>query len=110
MSTPAPVTTAQLRDAFRTVYDPEFGVSIEDLGLIYDIELAGPRVHVTMSLTSMYCPAGQVITEGVRSAAEAIAGVGNVEVELVWNPPWTPDRLSPAAREQLGWDEPRLDA
>lgn len=93
-----------LRDAFARVYDPEFGVSVQDLGLIYGIEISGRRVDVTMTLTSFYCPAGEVILAGVKSAAEALPGVLEAHVELVWDPTWTPERLSPAAREQLGWD------
>ena len=110
MTSPAPTVTApQLRDAFRSVYDPEFGVSVEDLGLIYDIAIEGDRVRVTMTLTSMYCPAGDVIMNGIRSAAEAVPGVGAVEVDLVWTPTWSPDRLSAEARSQLGWDEPQVE-
>ena len=96
-------------DACAQVYDPEFGVSIFDLGLIYDVAASDDgAVVVTMTLTSMYCPAGDVITEGVRSAAEAIPGVSSARVDLVWEPTWTPDLLSASAREQLGWATPRV--
>ncbi len=96
----------RLREAFRSVYDPEFGVSIEDLGLIYAIETtADGRTRIEMTLTSAYCPAGDVILEGVKSAAASIVGEDNVEVDLVWTPPWTPERLSADGRAQLGWDE-----
>jgi len=96
-------------DACGQVYDPEFGVSVRDLGLIYDVSAdAAGAVLVKMTLTSMYCPAGDVITEGVRSAAEAVPGVTGVRVELVWDPVWTPELLSPAARVQLGWDSARV--
>lgn len=101
---------AALRDAFRTVLDPEFGVSVEDLGLIYETTVGkGGAVTVTMTLTSMYCPAGDVILDGVKSAAEAVPGVTEAEVRLVWDPLWTPELLSPAAREQLGWDRPQVE-
>ena len=107
-------TEADVRAALCHVYDPEFGVSIEDLGLIYAVELApaaaGVEAAITMTLTSMYCPAGEVILEGVRSAVEALPGVARASVELVWSPSWTPERLSARAREQLGWDAPRADA
>lgn len=101
-------TITALLEAFGRVYDPEFGVSVHDLGLIYNVAVndAG-EVLVTMTLTSMYCPAGDVILNGVRSAAEALPGVSQARVELVWEPLWTPERLSPAARAQLGWDLPR---
>ncbi len=99
-----------LRDAFTRVYDPEFGVSIQDLGLIYEVTVddAG-KVVVVMTLTSMYCPAGDVILAGVKAAAEGVPGVAEAEVRLVWDPLWTPELLSPAAREQLGWDEVRVE-
>ena len=98
-----------LLDAFGRVYDPEFGVSIRDLGLIYEIEVDDADIaHVKMTLTSMYCPAGDVILDGMRAAAEAVPGVRGAEVELVWEPVWSPDFLSPSAREQLGWSQPRV--
>ncbi|MFH1500223.1 MAG: metal-sulfur cluster assembly factor [Verrucomicrobiota bacterium] len=102
-------TVEALREAFTRVYDPEFGVSIEDLGLIYGIDIDGGRVSVTMTLTSFYCPAGEVILAGVKSAAEAVPGVSEADVRLVWEPSWTPALLSPAAREHLGWDETRIE-
>lgn len=97
------VTEEMLHDAFRRLYDPEFGVSIEDLGLIYDIRIDGGKVSIGMTLTTMSCPAGQVIMDGVKAAAEAVPGVESVEVRLIWDPPWSPEMLSDAAREQLGW-------
>jgi len=96
-----------LLDAFGRVYDPEFGVSIRDLGLIYDIEVdETDSVHVKMTLTSMYCPAGGVILDGIRAAAEGVPGVRAAQVDLVWEPAWSPDLLSPEARAQLGWNPP----
>jgi metal-sulfur cluster biosynthetic enzyme len=100
-----------LLDAFGRVYDPEFGVSIRDLGLIYEIEVDDADIaHVKMTLTSMYCPAGGVILDGIRAAAEAVPGVRGAEVELVWEPAWSPEFLSPSAREQLGWNQPQVNA
>jgi metal-sulfur cluster biosynthetic enzyme len=100
-----------LLEACGRVYDPEFGVSVRDLGLIYDVAVdEGGAALITMTLTSMYCPAGDVILDGVKSAAEAVPGVRGVRVDLVWEPTWTPDLLSPEARRQLGWDEPRVQA
>ena len=98
-----------LLEACGRVYDPEFGVSVRDLGLIYDIAVGeNGAVVVTMTLTSMYCPAGDVITSGVKSIAETVPGVSTARVDLVWEPTWTPDLLSPSARAQLGWDEARV--
>lgn len=104
-----PTTTFTLdedtvRAALRRVYDPEFGVSVEDLGLIYDVRIAGEHVAIAMTLTSMYCPAGQVMTNGVHAAVAALPGVASVEVTLVWEPTWSPEMLSVSARQQLGWD------
>lgn len=107
MNTP---NLSALRTALTTVNDPEFGVNIVDLGLIYDVEINGSDVKVTMTLTSMYCPAGNVIMDGVRSAIERVPGVGRATVNLVWEPVWTPERLSPAARTHLGWDQPMINA
>lgn len=105
MNTPAPVPTVEaLRKAFSGILDPEFGVSIEDLGLIYDVQVHGNRADVTMTLTSMYCPAGPVILDGIKAAAEAVPGVSEAKVNLVWDPRWSPERLSAKARAQLGWD------
>ena len=101
---PAP-DVQTIRNAFRSVYDPEFGVSIEDLGLIYDVRVSEGVVSVTMTLTSMYCPAGDVITNGVKAAAEVLPGVVRAEVALVWDPLWTPEMLSAGARKTLGWGE-----
>lgn len=86
-----------------TILDPEFGLSIVDLGLIYAVELEGTDVHVAMTLTSPGCPAGEMIYEGTRAALAALPGVGNVQVEMVWEPPWTPARLTPAGRDIIGW-------
>lgn len=99
-----------LRAAFKTVYDPEFGVSIEDLGLIYEVNIEDGVASVAMTLTSMYCPAGDVILGGIKAAAEAVPGITRADVVLVWEPQWTPERLSTAARQQLGWGEARTGA
>lgn len=85
-----------------TVYDPEFGISVEDMGLIYDVRIAGDRVTIAMTLTSRFCPAGGMLTDGVRAAVAALPGVGAVDVELVWEPGWTSELLSASARHQLG--------
>jgi metal-sulfur cluster biosynthetic enzyme len=103
-STTSPaLTEAVVRDALTRVYDPEFGVSVEDLGLIYEVGITGGHVAIALTLTSMYCPAGSVIMDGVRAAVAALPGVSDVEVVLIWEPSWTPERLSASAREQLGW-------
>jgi len=93
------------REALRAVYDPEFGVSVQDLGLIYEVIVCEAHITVAMTLTSMYCPAGDVITEGVKAALLSLPGILSVEVNVVWDPVWTPEMLSPLARQQLGWEE-----
>lgn len=87
------------------MYDPEVGVSISDLGLINDIAThPDGAVVITMSLTSRFCPAGDVILSGIQAAAEAVPGVTSVQIDPVWEPEWTPERLSPEGRVQLGWE------
>ena len=101
---------AAIRGVLCEVYDPEFGVSVEDLGLINEIAIDGDRVSIAITLTSMYCPAGQVIVDGVHAAVAKLPGVAHVEVALVWEPAWTPDRVSRKARQQLGWDSREMNA
>lgn len=102
---------AMLHAAFGRVYDPEFGISVVDLGLIHEVTVDPVgSVVVVMTLTSHYCPAGEVILAGIKAAAESVSGVSGVELRLVWEPMWTPDRLSLKARVQLGWDDPQVNA
>jgi metal-sulfur cluster biosynthetic enzyme len=98
----APVL-AEVHAACASVADPEFGLSIADLGLIYDVTLAGGAVTVAMTLTTPHCPAGSVIVEGVRAAVERVPGVTSVDVQLVWEPGWTPEMVTARGRQQLGW-------
>ena len=90
-------------EALREVEDPELGMDIVELGLMYDVEVDGPKVKVIHSLTSMGCPAGPMIQEGIHDAAASVPGVEDVEVELTWDPPWTPDRMSEDAKFILGF-------
>jgi metal-sulfur cluster biosynthetic enzyme len=96
-------TKEEVVEALREVEDPELGMDIVELGLMYDVEVNGPKVKVVHSLTSMGCPAGPMIQEGIHDAAAAVPGVEEVEVELTWNPPWTPDRMSDDAKFILGF-------
>lgn len=85
------------------VIDPELGVNIMDLGLIYDIILDdNDNVNVKMTLTTPGCPLHDSITNGVKYRVSQIEGVGEVIVDLVWDPPWTPDKMSKKCREFLG--------
>ena len=91
--------------ALRTVYDPEIPVNIYDLGLVYGLDVAPDgAVRIRMTLTSPACPVAGTLPAGVREKVAAVEGVTAVAVELVWNPPWSKERMSDAARLQLGLD------
>lgn len=92
-----------MRLALRRVKDPEINLNIVDLGLIYDVEVSGDDVSVDMSLTSPGCPAGPQIMHDAETELRAIPGVGAVAVNLVWSPPWTPERIEPRVRAYLGF-------
>ena len=105
--TPDPAQMAQMRpqviDALRTVFDPEIPVNIYDLGLIYDVLVdADKRVGIRMTLTAPACPAAQTLPGEARDAARRVEGVTSSRVEIVFDPPWAMDRMSEAARLQLG--------
>jgi len=97
------VTRDDVIEALRQVEDPELGMDIVDLGLLYDVEVNGPKVKVIHSLTSMGCPVGPMIQEDIHRVASELPGVGEVEVELTWDPPWTPDKMSDDAKFILGF-------
>jgi metal-sulfur cluster biosynthetic enzyme len=93
-----------IREALRQVDDPEAGMNIVDLGLVYGIELGEAGVRVAMTMTTAACPMTEMIVEQVREVVTAAVPQGTaVDVELVWDPPWTPDRMSGIAREHFGW-------
>jgi FeS assembly SUF system protein len=89
--------------ALSTVFDPEMPVNIYELGLVYDVIVeASSSVGIRMTLTAPACPAAQVLPGQVKKAVEAVPGVAHVKVDIVWDPPWTRDRMSDAAKLQLG--------
>ena len=90
-------------EALRSVEDPELGMDIVELGLLYDVEVQGPRVHVLYSLTSMGCPAGPLIQQNVEEVVRSMPGVEDVATELTWDPPWTPEKMSEDAKFILGF-------
>ena len=90
-------------EALRQVEDPELGMDIVDLGLLYDVEVEGPKVKVTHSLTSMGCPVGPLIQEDIDRVTRELPGVKDVDVELTWDPPWTPEKMSDDAKFILGF-------
>jgi FeS assembly SUF system protein len=88
--------------AVKTVYDPEIPVDIYELGLIYELNVADDAsVHIVMTLTTPMCPAAEILPPEVEAKARSVEGVADVRLELVWEPPWTMDMMSPAARLQL---------
>jgi FeS assembly SUF system protein len=88
-------------EKLKTVYDPELGLNVYDLGLIYKIEIDDGNVDIEMTLTTPGCPLHSSITQGVENAVYSVPGVKNVHVELVWEPAWSPDRITEEGREQL---------
>lgn len=103
----AAVTEEDVMSALKQVYDPEIPVNIVDLGLIYSVRFEpAPEdkqdVTVEMTLTAQGCPAHVMIGENVKARVEQLPGVRTTSVNVVWTPPWTPERLSPDARKQLG--------
>ena len=98
-----PATQEQVYDALRMVEDPELGMDIVDLGLVYDVTVDEAAVKVLYSLTSMGCPAGQLIEEQILEVCRALEGVEDVSTELTFSPPWTPDMMSDDAKFVLGF-------
>ena len=95
-------TEADIRKALRMVKDPELNLDLVVLGLIYDIQIDGGRVAVTMSLTSPMCPVAGDLVRQAQEAVEGVEGVESAEVELTFSPPWTADRINPTIRAALG--------
>lgn len=101
---PAAPSPESVRKALRAVKDPELNLNIIDIGLVYDVEVSeAGDVIVRMTLTSPGCPAGGEIIEDVKKVAGDLEGVTSVEVELVWDPYWTPERMDPRVRAFLGF-------
>lgn len=92
-----------LVSALRTVKDPELNVNVVDLGLVYAVQSRDDEVDVEMTLTSPACPAGPEILRNAVSALEKLEGVSKANVRLVMSPPWSPDRMTDAARDELGF-------
>jgi metal-sulfur cluster biosynthetic enzyme len=96
------VTQEQVYEALHDCYDPEIPINLVDLGLIYSVEVEEGHVNVVMTLTARGCPAHSFISEAVRARVAQIPGVESARVQVVWDPPWDPSRLSEAAKKQLG--------
>ena len=89
-------------EVLKTVPDPEFGIDIVNMGLVYSVETKEGDINVTMTLTTPNCPSGGWIYEGAKEALARLPGAKNVEVAMVFEPPWTPEMLSEEAQRQLG--------
>jgi len=96
------ITEEQAREALKQVEDPELGLNIIDLGLVYDVDVEGSTVNVRMTLTSPGCPVGPQILNGSKIVLQDLEGVESVNIELVWEPFWSPDRVNPDYRAILG--------
>lgn len=97
------VTAEAVRKALRGVKDPELGLNIVDIGLVYDIEVSEQGdARIKMTLTSPGCPSGPEIMEDARMVVQQLEGINSAEIELVWEPYWTPDRMDPRVRAFLG--------
>jgi metal-sulfur cluster biosynthetic enzyme len=96
------VTEKDVQKALKTVKDPELGIDLVTLGLIYDIEIEGADVKTIMSLTSPMCPVAGELVEQARQAIMSVEGVESANVDLTFDPPWTPERIPPLIRSSLG--------
>jgi len=98
------IKKSQVMQSLRTVMDPELHISIVDLGLIYDVNIVGQKIKILMTLTTPGCPLAPVIDSMVKEAVSRIKGVslGDISVELEWDPPWTREMMSEEGRAQLG--------
>lgn len=97
------VTVDQARLVLRRVKDPELNLNIVDLGLIYDIHVESGKVRIDMSLTSPGCPSGPEIMGEAEQQLRTIPGIGDVEMNLIWSPHWTPERIEPRVRAYMGF-------
>ena len=93
----------QVREALRSIIDPEAGMNIVDLGLIYRVDAMPGRVAIEMTMTTPACPVGPMLVDQVRDAVRAIASDAEIAVELVWEPPWHAGLMSERAKQHFGW-------
>ena len=98
------VSEKDVMKALRKCYDPEIGISIVDLGLVYGVEVDDGKVHVKMTLTTPGCPMHSFMIQDVKEKVRSLKGVKEVKIDLVWDPPWTPERMSKGARKKLGFE------
>lgn len=103
VSTDPDTLKEQVLDALRNVVDPELGINIVDLGLVYGLELQGDAVHITYTLTTMGCPIGPMIEAEMKQFLSGVQGIKTVDAEMVLRPPWTPEMMSEEAKAALGY-------
>ena len=96
------VSKDEIVNVLKDCYDPEIPINIWDLGLVYDISIDNENVGIKMTLTAPGCMMGGMIAEEVKARVKAVSGVKDAKVELVWDPPWTPDKMSEEAKAQMG--------
>ena len=97
------LTTEQVLEALKDVHDPELGINIVDLGLVYDVSIEGDTVHIVYTLTTMGCPIGPMIEAEIKQFLSGVEGVSEVNAEMVLRPPWTPEMMSEEAKAALGY-------
>ena len=103
-ASPADILKDDVIAAIRECYDPEIPVNIYELGLIYEVNVsASSKVELVMTLTSPHCPVAEILPAQVKSRVELVEGVDEVDLELTWDPPWTPEQMSEAAKLELGF-------
>jgi len=100
-------TKDEIMAALKQVFDPEIGVNVVDLGLIRRLDLDEPlhRIHIDLTLTSPGCPMGPQMIGEIRAELARLPGIDQVDVDVVWSPPWNPSMMSDAAKDELGYDE-----
>jgi metal-sulfur cluster biosynthetic enzyme len=98
------VTERVITEALREVYDPELHCNIVDLGLVYDVETKNGDVHILMTLTTPACPIGPMIVAQIQESVSIVPGVSDVDVEITFDPMWSPDLMSDEAKADLGLD------
>lgn len=98
------MTADDVREALRSVIDPEIGTNVVDLGLVYGVDVRDDTVRVALTMTSSACPLGESIAAEAETAIRTrVPGARSVTVELVWNPPWEPSMMSATAKQRFGW-------
>jgi len=98
------VKKEDVMEVLKKCHDPEIGISIVDLGLVYDVKVENERVVIKMTLTTPGCPMHHYMVNDVKEKVKSLKGVKEVRIELVWDPPWTPERMSEKAKKILGFE------